>query len=812
MSRHPTPQAVRCKPSSRFALRPAAVVVHLLLASVGVGGWVGTAQAQTAAATSARSYNIPAGPLNAVLTRFLGESGVLLSGSTELAQGKQSPGVQGNLTPDAALAVLLAGTGLQAVADAQGRYVLRVAPVVTRSGEAQLATVLVTANSERENAWGPVQGYVAKRSATGTKTDTPIIETPQSISVHGAREIEDKGAVTLVDALTQTAGVQAGSWGFDLRDADWIGLRGFDGWSTSSFRDGMAQTVGIMFLGVPTEVYGLERIEVLRGPTSALFGKGDAGGIVNRVSKVADAGAPREIGVQIGNYGRKQLAADIGGASDETSELNWRLVGLALDTNSQEKYPDGTDTYRKRQYLAPSLRWRPSTRTSLVVQAEFTRDDASDDVGYITTADGLPTRLKEGDPGFSRIQTDSDAFGWQLEHAFDSGWRLQHKLRYARRDMDKHHIVSWYADATTLSRQARRDVESVDELVVDTSIQRMFAAGDTAHTLLAGVDWNDARADWRRWRDMASSLDVTNPIYGVPIVEPRTQTDDTVVTSRQLGLYAQDQIKFGPSWGLVLGARHDHVHTVNNDRINVDRTSQSDRATTGRIGLNYLVGNGWAPYVSWATAFVPNLGVDGSGRAFESSRSRQFEVGAKYIPDGIPMAFTAAVFDLEKDNVVSYDPSTWEPRQIGRVRSRGIELEAKAELSRQFRMTSAYTLLDVKVLSSANVNEVGKTPILVPRQSASLWLDYALTGNVDGGFVASLGLRHTGKRWNDAANTSSESPVTVADAAVRYDSGPWRMALNVTNLFDKRYYASRAWDGYHQAPRRGVLLSAKYRF
>jgi iron complex outermembrane recepter protein len=205
--------------------------------------------------------------------------------------------------------------------------------------------------------------------------------------------------------------------------------------------------------------------------------------------------------------------------------------------------------------------------------------------------------------------------------------------------------------------------------------------------------------------------------------------------------------------------------------------------------------------------------VDGAGQPFAPSRSRQVEVGAKFLPAGAPLAFTAAVFSLEKDNVVSYDPETFEPRQIGRVRSRGLELEGKAELlARRLVVTAAYTVVDMEVLASADASEVGQTPILVPRQSASLWMDYALKGDIEHGLVGGLGIQHTGERWNDTANTSSEPPATVLDAALRYDTGAWRIGLNVSNLLDKRYYASRAWDGYHDAPRRTVVLGAKYRF
>lgn len=659
-------------------------------------------------------------------------------------------------------------------------------------------------------------GRVVKRAAVGTKTETPLIEVPQSVHVITARELEDRGLTTLTEAVRQTPGVAVNPYGNDSRAPDWVILRGFDGWYTSSYRDGLIQTVGQTFLGVQTEVYGLERLEILLGPSSVLFGKGDVGGVVNRVSKVPTDDMVPEIELQTGSFGRKQAAADVGGSLDQDGSLRYRLVGLYLDTGTQEKYPNGQRMERRRNYLAPSLRWDLAPRTSLILQAEHLQDDASDDVQYVTGADGQPTSVKEGDPRYSRIKTGSDAGGYQFEHRFGDApgdWRLSHKLRVARRTMDKHHILSWLdADGVTLQRQARHDVESVNETTTDTTLQGTVTTGALQHGLLFGVDWDRSKARWQRWQDMTRPLDMNRPVYGIDIASPTTPVADNVITTTQLGFYAQDQLRWGEHWRFTIGARHDRVKTDSDDRLGATQARQQDSATTGRVGVNYLLGDGWSPYVSYAESFVPNVGTDFSGKTFVPSDGRQVEAGIKYLPKDKPYAFTAAVFNLRKTNVVGYDPVTFDAHQIGSVRSRGIELSANAELTRQLRLMASYTALDLKVLSSANSAEVGHTPILVPERTGSLWLDYSVADGTLAGLGFGAGLRYVGKRWNNEANTSSQPDYTLVDASVRYVTGPWRFSLSGSNLFDKRYYSAVAYGSYFRGEQRSLLLSAKYHF
>jgi iron complex outermembrane receptor protein len=469
---------------------------------------------------------------------------------------------------------------------------------------------------------------------------------------------------------------------------------------------------------------------------------------------------------------------------------------------------------QKRQYLAPSLTWQATPQTSVTLQAEVLRDDGSDDVQYVTAADGSPTTVKEGDPNYSRIETGSDAIGWQFAHRFDAGWQLQQKARYAHRTSDKHHILSFFLDPdndpNTLSRQARHDVESVDETGIDTSVQGKLEGGGVSHTLLFGFDFDRSRAVWQRWQEMTTSLDLANPVYGITIAEPAMQSRDKQVTSAQIGLYAQDQVRFDSHWSLTVGVRQDRVKSRLDNRFDDKRDERTDNATTGRLGVSYLVGNGWAPYASYGESFVPVMAVD-DDVLFDPSRGKQVEFGVKYMPEGKAVSFTAAVFSLDKTNVVSYDQVNFAPHAIGKVRSRGLELEAKAALTPQLRLTGSFTALNMKVLSSAIDSEVGNMPILTPKQTASVWLDYSLGAVVPGVSVGG-GLRYVGQRWNDGANTSSEPGYTLADAAVRYDIGPWRFALNVSNLSDKAYLSGRAYGSYFRGNERNVVLTAKYRF
>ncbi|MBB4221380.1 TonB-dependent siderophore receptor [Variovorax guangxiensis] len=756
-------------------------------------------QATPAASGAVIGVAIPSQPLDQALNQLARQAGLQLLAPPALLNGLRSQAIPAGLGVGAATAQLLQGTGL---AGQTTNNTLVIERASQGSGNT-LPAVTVSASAQPEDAIGPVPGYVARRSQTATKTDTPLLEVPQSISVIGRDEMDARGAQDIMEAVRYTPGVAVGNWGFDPRGIDWILMRGFDATSgMSGYRDGLAMPAYAV-----TETYGLERVEVLRGPASAVFGQGDAGGIINRVSKMPGNTPVREVEVKYGSFQREQLAFDLGGVASDM--LSYRLVGLGLDTNSQMRYGDGTPFANKRTYLAPSLRWRPTAKTSFTLLGEFLDNKASDDIFNVVDNAGRNTGIMRGDPKFSRIRNRQESLGYLFEHELNDSWTVRHNLRYSNARVDKHILRhALRPDNYTLTRSARSFPEWFSQWSSDAQLQGRVRTGIAEHTLLFGFDATRVRYTSKEFSGPAPGLDLRNPINLVPVQEPTLPRSDYTQITQQLGFYAQDQIRIDDGWVLTFSGRQDRVKSETTDRINNSRKGQADNKFSGRAGLSYLIGNGWAPYVSYATSFMPTSGVDLNGSPLRPTRGKQVEAGIKYQPEDSRTSFTAAVFDLRKSNVVTYDQNTFESRQIGRIRSRGLELEAKAELARNLNFVASYTALGMKVLESADTRELGKMPIQVPKQSASLWLEYTMNNGI--GFGG--GVRYIGRRWNQVANTTAEGGVALLDATVHYTTGPWRLVLSATNLANRKYTASRAYDNYYPGNERTLVASARYQF
>jgi len=762
--------------------------------------------ASSSLVSQTRVFNIPAGKLDVALDQFARVAGINVAYDASLLSGLNTKGLNGNYQVSSALNELLLGSGLEAVSQAGGGFSLRKMAAPNVNNDAVLPAVMVRAM--RDGGDDSVQGYVPKRTVAGTKTDTPILEIPQSISIIGRDEIEATGAQDVMDIVARTPGIAVNTYGPDNRGWEYISMRGFSG-ITGNYRDGLPQSYfGVIYR--MTEPYALERLEVLRGPSSVMYGQGDAGGIINRVSKQANGERTREVALQYGSFDRKQLAFDLGDRIDEQGELSFRLVGVALDTNDQDRYPDGQKISRTRSYLAPSLRWQPNAGTSVTLLGEFLKDYSGEDPYYAIAADGSLTRVKMGDPSFSKFNQDQSSIGYKLEHVLNDEWTLRQNMRYS--DIDMTRRVIWVdtlqPDGHTYSRVARSWDDKLEQTTVDTSLQGKIRTGQVEHTVLLGIDWNRYEGNALRFRGAAPDLDLLNPIYGMSIANPAIPLANFTQTTSQTGIYAQNQIKFSDRWILTLGGRQDRVKSTTDNRLNSTNTTQSDDAFSARAGLSYLIGNGWAPYVSYGESFLPSSGLDAAGNPFKPSRGKQVEMGIKFQPATSNSLFTAAIFDLQKTNVVGYDPVADEQRQIGKQRSRGIELEAKTELLKDLNLVASYTRLDAKVLQSADSSEVGKKPATVPEQTASLWLDYAMAN----GFGLGGGMDYVGRRQNDEANTSAEGVFTLLNVLVRYNYGAWRFTLNVTNLLDKQYNTICYHGECYLGRERAMTATARYRF
>ena len=781
-------------------------------------GMVGTAHAQAPAQAQTQAnrqtYNVPAGPLAPALRSFASAANLPLSFVADQTEGKLTAGLRGQFTPPEALAALLAGSGLQAVRLDNGGYVLRSqpapadrAPTEPSAQGSTLPAVQVTAPADRETAIGPVLGYAARISATATKTDTPLIEVPQSISVIGREEMDARGAQDVMDVIRYSPGVAIGVNGPDNRGWEDISIRGFPSYY-STYQNGLVQTPFNVTYYL-TDPYAFERVEVLRGPSSMIFGQGDAGGIINRVTKLPTGERIREIELQYGNFQRKQLAFDIGDKIANT-DLSYRLVGVGLDSNDQDRYPDGQKLNRTRSFLAPSLRWQPNAGTSFTLYGEFLKNSAAEDPYYVNRPGRELTNVKMGDYSYSGIKQEQSSLGYRFESRLNDNWTVRQNLRYSK--LELHRRVVWAndagADPDTVSRIARTWDDPMSQTALDTSVEGKFRTESTEHTVLLGVDWNKQKGKAHQFIGTAPDLNLSFPVYGIAIPTPDQPLNDYTQTTQQIGIYAQDQIKIDNHWIVTLGGRQDHVRQTTDDRLNAAYTQQKDSAFSGRAAVSYLFDNGLAPYLSYAESFLPTAGLDAQSNPFKPSRGKQVELGLKYQPVASKMLLTAALFDLRKSNIVSYNPVTNEGRQIARQRSRGIELEAKGELIPGLNATASYTYLDPKIVNSADPDEIGKRPVAIPKQTAAVWLDYTMGNGV--GFGG--GVRYQGGIPIDEHNTAFTRGVTLADAAVHYERGPWRFALNVSNLFNKKYIAGCYQASCYRGTERLATLSARYRF
>ncbi|WP_210270251.1 TonB-dependent siderophore receptor [Aureimonas sp. ME7] len=788
-----------------------AMVRGLFVSSLLAGAALPGATATPASAETGRTaFNIPAQSLSGALLRYSQATGVQLFFGADLVRGRNSGGAKGPLTPTAALTRILAGSGL-AYRNEGGTIAIYDPAAITGSIEATGGTVVldtVTVEGEGDGGAG-VSGFVATRSSAGTKTGAPLVETPQSISVVTRKQIEAQNAQSVTEILRYVPGVTVETYGVDPKGYDWVFIRGFNAQSTSDYRDGLRQ-IASSYSFFRTEPYDLDRVEVLRGPSSSLYGQSDAGGIINRVTKKPTATPVREVEVEYGSFGRVQGAFDVGGPANEDASLRYRLVGVARESNTQYSY-GGADVGDDRLFLAPSIAYVPDADTSLLIQADILRDRSGGTVLYYT-----PTDTLIGDPDFNQSTQEQATIGYQFEHRFNDTFTLRQNLRYGHVDFVLDNLLIAGSNAAGLTRVARNFDETLDAFTVDNQGLLNFETGRVGHEVLFGLDYAYSDADVKRFTGAAPGLNPYAPVYGAPIRNPSTPLVRYTEEASQLGLYGQDQVKLTDRLIATLGGRYDWIDVTTDNALTRTTTKLEDGAFSGRAGLTYLLPQGFAPYVSYSEAFVPNLGVSApanGSETFDPSSSRQWEGGVKYEPTAFTGLFTLALFDITKTNVLTTDlANPGFSVATGEVRSRGLELEGKVNLATGWDLTASYSYTDAEVTQS-NSGNVGKRPILVPEHQASGWLNYEFQDGALAGLGLGGGLRYVGPSYGNAANTLEVEGRTLVDAGVSYTYGNVKAQVNATNLFDKRYFTtcSSTIDCY-EGTRRSVIARVKTSF
>nr|WP_224789475.1 TonB-dependent siderophore receptor [Pseudomonas fluorescens] len=748
-------------------------------------------------------FDIPAGSLATALTRFASTAAMTVSFDPAHAAGQTSAGLRGRYTVDAGLRQLLAGSKLQAVRQANGSYSLL--PIIGDGATLQLGATSISGLAI-ESAYGPVDGYVATRSATGTKTDTPILEIPQAINVVTADQVTAQGARNLTQALRYTPGLNTG--GFTDRNgiADEITSRGFA--PTPLYFDGAYIPYAGSLGGAPQiDPYTLERIEVLKGPSSVLYGQNQPGGLINLVSKRPTTEQRSQVKLGAGSYNRVNGAIDSSGPLDDQKEFSYRIIGVANKGNQQVAH-----THSERLLLAPSLTWIPNDDTSLTLLAQIQRDDGQEDyqsLPRIGSLDRGPTGERinrdffSGDSNYNDYKRNQYIFGYDFSHSFSEDLKYRSSARYTDvRDRYKgFYLRSFVTDDAGVTDFTQANRVKLDwrqhniAYTIDNNLEYRFNTGALEHTTLMGVDYRHFN---RKYDGLNAYNVLPVDLYGknnydtssvTPVLD--TKWDNTL---RQTGVYLQDQIKLD-QWILTIGGRQDWAEIDNKDILPGTISSQRDNKFTGRVGLTYVTEFGLAPYISYSESFLPTLGTaapERGGNAFEPTEGEQYEVGVKYQPLEKTL-ITASVYQVQQKNVLTGDTEYPQYQaQNGEVRSRGVELEVKSSID-NLDVLAAASYIDSFYTKSTYGDQGNRNEAQAP-VSAALWVDYHFTQAALDGLTFGAGARYTGRKPGDSANSFDVPSYVVYDTTIRYDMGKLdpslrglQTRLNVQNIFDREY-------------------------
>lgn len=642
------------------------------------------------------------------------------------------------------------------------------------------------------------EGYVAPRNTTATKTNTPWIETPQSVSTVTAEQMRDQKAMTLTEAVRYSPGIRGETFGTDFRN-DWFLLRGFTSQNEAIFLDGM-QLFYTSYASWKLMPFALDRIDVLRGPSASLYSGGSPGGVVNATSKKPPFEPLRYVEVGVDNYGNRYLGIDLGGplaVSSDHGKFYYRLTGWTQSGDTQVDY-----TKNDNYFINPALTWKPNMETTLTLLASVsqTRTNGLNFLPYVGTVSPAPfgkisTSLFTSEPGVDEFRRDQQMIGYQFETALSDSVTFRQSARYAHVNVSIKQVYGGgYATtpaAANLARFAFWDSPDANQLNLDNQLEYKFKTGPVSHTALVGVDAKQYTIDDYGAFAGAPSLNLINPVYTMTEMPAGAAFQSYYFNQKTGGLYAQDQIKWD-RLVLTLSGRYDLVRSDNHNRLNDTDQARNDGKFSGRAGLSYLLPMGFAPYVTYSTSYNPVVGINSvTKQMLEPETGKQTEVGVKYEPTWFNGHFSVAYFDLVRQNVLTTDPTnSLLSTQTGEVASRGWEFEAVANPLPGLKTTAAYTIYDIHTTTDLNPANVGKVPTGVPQQFGSVWADYTFQSGFLRGFGFGAGVRFIGESYADTANTLVVPSYTLVDATVHYEIDGWRAAINVANIADKTYVAS----------------------
>ncbi|WP_027910410.1 TonB-dependent siderophore receptor [Pseudomonas sp. URMO17WK12:I4] len=750
-----------------------------------------------------RSYQIPAGPLSAALSRFAAQAGVLLSVDARLTAGKQSPGLQGEAGVDEGFARLLQGSGLEAVADGHGGYSLQAAHTGGATLELESTDVRAFALG---NALGSMDGYNATHSSVSTKTSKALAKTAQSVSVVTREQIGRQGALTAADAMRYSPGVLTNPYGNTHR-YDYLAIRGINDGSVDNITIDGLKSMGDpgSYSSLQIDPYFIERIDILKGPSSVLYGRSNPGGLAAISTKRPEFSQSGRVDLSYGNNDRKSLGFDVTGPLNEN--IAYRVVGLAKDADAQADHVTET-----RYALMPSLALNLSDDTFLTLYA-YLQDDPNGGYhgslpasGTVHKRDGrrISSSFFEGDPALDEFTRTKQMLGYELEHRFNDTWSARQNFRYLDARVSNSQVWgSGYVSGNQLRRGYSGGQEQLHAWIVDNMLQADFATGAAQHTLVLGLDYQYSKNKIAAQSDSAGRpIDVFDPVQDYGELTALRSVNDALRRQKQTGLYLQDLVEID-NWNLSFGLRQDWYDVSIDDEISGKDDNQGEKLS-GHVGVLYAFDNGLSPYVSYSTSFNPTSNYSSGAQILDPTAGEQWEVGLKFQPPGTDDLYTLSFFNLEMENLYAKENSLEDSfyKGVGGIRSRGVELEARFKPVDNLQLIASYTYADVSYSKSYFVNNgsavvdaKGNTPPQTPERMASLWADYRFSDGALAGLTLGAGARYVGHSEGSELNDFNVPSYTLFDASVGYDLSQvglkgTSVSLTANNLTDEYYVAS----------------------
>lgn len=665
-------------------------------------------------------------------------------------------------------------------------------------------TLVVTQGVSQEPT-APVKGMVATRTLSATKTSAELIKTPQSVSVVTRDQMDALDATSVSQALRYSAGVFTEYRGSSNRN-DEVFVRGFS--YVPKYLDGLSYGATASSQTGTFDPWLLERVELVRGPASVLFGQVNPGGLISMTSKRPTSEPVHKVQFSTGSRDLAEGAFDFGGPLSDDGRVLYRLNGIARTQQNQVK--DYKDT---RIAIAPAITWLPNDQTRFTLLTSYQKDP---DAGYrnflpaygtLTSVNGryIPRDFNVSDPNYDQSWREQAMIGYEFEHQINDTLTFRQNARYASIKQKYRYLVYATSDdnSSLLSRRAQREERTTNEFGLDNQLEAQFTTGALDHTLLGGMDYKSSKDKQLLMRGVSSDYDMdwTSPVYGLNIDESTMSTlTNEQQNLDQMGLYLQDQLSWN-NWELLLSGRYDwsEVRTRDMTATPAATVQQNDSKFTWRTGLLYAFDFGLSPYISYSTSFEPNLQTRRAPGAapFEPTTGKQTEIGVKYQPTESTI-MSLAVYDLRQNNVATYNSDLNWYENVGEIRSKGLEAEIHSSLlNDSISLIGSYTYTDTENVSTTVAGTEGKSPARIPAHMASAFASYTVPNGPLKSLTTGAGMRYIGTSYGDAKNTFKVPSVDLYDLMMSYQLGELSNSLkgakvqfNVNNLADTHYVAS----------------------